>query len=122
MNSALLGGMELKIVSIDRVQVSPVKGRVGLEQGEVLGASTGCSNFQFLVSHMAPGGLGRMHSHAESEHFLMVLSGQLEVRGEGQKAEIGPLTVAYFPPGEAHEIHNPGPGATKYVVFYAPRE
>ncbi|HBG15910.1 MAG TPA: hypothetical protein DDW93_03945 [Firmicutes bacterium] len=69
---------------------------------------------------MEEGGYGTSHSHPDSEHFLLVISGELELRNDREihRAPAGAGVLVY--PGDVHEVINVNQGPTEYYVIYSP--
>jgi mannose-6-phosphate isomerase-like protein (cupin superfamily) len=64
-----------------------------------------------------------LHEHAEEE-ILVMLSGQAELVIAGatpqepeRRESIAPWSLVYYPSGQRHTIHNPGPGSATYLML-----
>jgi quercetin dioxygenase-like cupin family protein len=76
------------------------------------GATRGLRQLHAHVSTLAPGAGYPPHADAY-DVAIVVLEGEVETLGQ----RIAPFGVAFCPAGELHGMHNPGPGAARYVVF-----
>ena len=57
------------------------------------------------------------HMHSAQWEMYVVLSGRAIFRDEGGEHEAGPGDTVLYPPGEAHQISNPGPEELSYYVI-----
>lgn len=61
------------------------------------------------------------HAHAHAEQYYYILSGQAEVRIEGQVVPVREGSVTYFPPGVGHQIvGGAGPDWLQYLIITCP--
>jgi uncharacterized cupin superfamily protein len=72
-----------------------------------------------LSLYRLPPGASRcpFHAHSEESELYLVISGRAAVRDETGITEISPGEAFFFPPGEAHEIRNPGSEDLIYYVI-----
>lgn len=111
----------MKLIDIDKLPAQKIENRNGLFQKDIVdGKSTDATHFTFHLSHMDKGGSGKLHSHPHSEHLLMVVAGELEVRNGGEAHRVTPGKAILVMPGEEHEIVNQNDGPSTYYVVYAP--
>ncbi len=117
---ALLSQRYCGLRKLDDVPLVKIENRKGLYHRDILGEHVGVKNVTFHYAKMEEGGHGRLHSHEVSEHFLLVISGELELRNEEEshRAPAGTGVLVY--PGEEHEVINRNKGITEYFVIYSP--
>lgn len=58
-----------------------------------------------------------VHDHVDA---MAVLSGEVELLGDGPPERVGPGTVVAVPPGVRHGFRNPGPGRARVLILHAP--
>ncbi|NLY90332.1 MAG: cupin domain-containing protein [Firmicutes bacterium] len=97
-----------------------IENRNGLYHRNIIDRSVGAENFTFHYAKMEEGGFGVSHSHPESEHFLLVISGELELRNDQESHRVPAGTGILIFPGEVHEVVNINQGPTEYFVIYSP--
>ncbi len=110
----------MKTITLADLPLNKIENRKGLYHKNIIDKDVGVSNFTFHYAKMEEGGFGKSHSHPESEHFLLVISGELELRNnqETHRAPAGSGILVY--PGEIHEVVNVNQGPTEYYVIYSP--
>lgn len=57
------------------------------------------------------------HSHSAQWEMYLVLTGRGVVRDSAGETEVGPGDAFVFPPGEPHQLRNPGPEEFTYYVI-----
>ena len=88
-----------------------VVGRGGLE-------SKYCSA---CVIRVAPGDKVRpAHSHPNGEEVIYIIRGSGRALIAGEVHQVGPGSVALFPQGDVHMLHNTGDDEMHVVCFFAP--
>ncbi|MGE5593087.1 MAG: cupin domain-containing protein [Betaproteobacteria bacterium] len=110
----------MKTVTLEKLPLVKIENRKGLYHRNIIDKSVGAKNFTLHFAKMEEGGFGVSHSHAVSEHFLLVVSGELEVRNEKETHRVPAGTGILIYPGEAHEVINVNHGPTEYFVVYSP--
>lgn len=110
----------MRKITLADVPLVKIENRKGLHHRNILDESVGVKNVTFHYALMEEGGHGQLHSHDVNEHFLLVISGELELRNEEEslRAPAGSGILVY--PGEKHEVINRNAGSTEYYVIYSP--
>jgi quercetin dioxygenase-like cupin family protein len=87
---------------------------------KAVGTDTG-GQFSVVESAPAPGAPGlAMHRHHRTNEALYVLAGTVRVR-VGERTTSAPAgSFVFIPRGTAHMFWNPGPGAARVLVIFAP--
>jgi len=57
------------------------------------------------------------HSHSAEHELYVIVSGRAQVRTPEGIVDVGGGDVIYHPPGEPHQLSNPGPGELIYYVI-----
>lgn len=110
----------MRTITLDKLPLEKIANREGLYHRHIVDDKIGVNNFTFHYAKMEEGGFGSLHSHSESEHFLLVISGELELRNEEESHSVPAGTGIMVYPGEMHEVVNVNEGATEYYVIYSP--
>ena len=110
----------MKTITLAEQPLVKIENREGLYHRNIIDKSMGANHFTFHYAKMEEGGFGVSHSHPGLEHFLLVISGELELKN-GQEAHRVPTGTGIFVyPGEVHEVLNVHQGPTEYFVIYSP--
>ena len=72
----------MKAITPANLPLVKIENRNGLYHRNIIDKSVGANNFTFHYAKMEEGGFGSLHSHPDSEHFLLVISGELELRND----------------------------------------
>ncbi len=110
----------MKKIILSEVPFEKIKNREGLAQRHLVDKSKGINNFTFHQARMEKGGMGSLHNHPDIEHFLLVISGELELSNEEENHRVPAGTGLIVYPGEYHEVRNVNDGITEYYVMYSP--
>ncbi len=110
----------MKTITLAEQPLVKIPNRNGLYHRNIVDKSIGAQNFTFHYAKMEEGGFGIAHSHPENEHFLLVISGELEPRNEQESHRVPAGTGIFVYPGEVHEVINVHKGPTEYYVMYSP--
>ncbi len=87
---------------------------------KAVGDDTG-GRLSIVESEPAPGAPGLvMHRHHRSDEALYVLEGTVTVRVGDQLVDAPSGSFVFIPRGTAHMFWNPGPGAGRVLVIFAP--
>ncbi|BDG61618.1 cupin domain-containing protein [Caldinitratiruptor microaerophilus] len=70
---------------------------------------------------LLPGQSQRLHTHAETDKYYVILEGEARVRIGEEERVLGPGWAALAGPGVPHAIANDGPGPAVVLVFQAPK-
>ena len=83
----------------------------------ILSPADRVDSLEWYEVHFAPGAAlaSAAHSHGTREH-LTVLSGELQVEADGEKAAIGEGATARYPADVVHEIRNEGPEPARALL------
>lgn len=110
----------MKTIKLADLELKKIENRKGLYQMDIVDRQVGAESFSFHLSVMEEDGIGSLHSHPHSEHLLMVVKGELELRNdrETQRVPAGAAVLVF--PGEDHEVVNVFSGASEYYVIYSP--
>jgi quercetin dioxygenase-like cupin family protein len=57
------------------------------------------------------------HDHVDA---MLVLDGEIELRGDMRGRRVGPGTIVAAPAGTQHGFRNPGPGRARLLILHAP--
>lgn len=110
----------MRLINVKELPVKNIKDKKGLYHRIAVDGKTDARNFEIIFSRMEKGGIGFLHDHPHSEHFLYVLDGTLVIKNDTESHEVtqgkGLLVMA----GEKHEVRNVHDGDTHYFVVYAP--
>lgn len=60
------------------------------------------------------------HRHARARQFFRVLAGRLRIEVGGRVHALEPGQGLHIAPGLAHQVHNDGPGAARFLVVSTP--
>lgn len=110
----------MQTIDIAGLQAKKVADRQGLFQKDIVDSGTGATHFTFHLSIMEQGGYGALHSHPHSEHLLVLLDGEIEVRNRSESHRLTPGKALMILPQEEHEVINTHPGTSRYYVVYSP--
>lgn len=93
----------------------------GTVNRRLVGRETGAAHVEVVLGVVQPGGKAEMHQHDDLEQVIYVLEGRAAVRvGDGERFEVGPGQLLFFPPTTPHEIVVVGDQAYHALVIYAP--
>lgn len=93
----------------------------GTVNRRLVGHETGAAHVEVVLGVVQPGGKAEMHQHDDLEQVIYVLEGRAAVRvGDGERFEVGPGQVLFFPPKTPHEIVVGGDQPYRVLVIYAP--
>ena len=109
----------MRLIDVKTLPVEHIKDKKGLYHQTVVGTQD-ARNFELIFSRMEKGGIGFLHDHPHSEHFLYVLDGKLIIKNDEESHEVTPGKGLLVSAAEKHEVHNVHDGDTHYFVVYAP--
>ncbi len=111
----------MKVIDPAKNPSTPTADHTGVTSQEIAGRMVGARSCEVKLGVYEPGGRSIVHSHAESEHVLYILEGQLTVV-DGAKNEATALAgqAVYIPAGEVHMAENRGRTRTRYIACTAP--
>jgi len=110
----------LRLIDVKALPVEHIKDKKGLYHQIAVDGKSDARNFEIIFSRMEKGGIGFLHDHPHSEHFLYVLDGKLVIKNNVESHEVTPGKGLLLLAGEPHEVHNVHDGDTHYFVVYAP--
>lgn len=73
-----------------------------------------------IEERMPPGTSEVRHRHGRARQFFYLLDGSLEIKIEGTSHPLERGSGVEIPPGAAHQVRNPGPAVTTFLVVSAP--
>ncbi len=82
----------------------------------------GCETVGLTVLELEPGGKGKEHDHAESDHeeVYFVVAGEVEVDCDGETVALGEGEAIRLSPDQRRQIHNRSDERVKLVLAGAP--
>ena len=86
----------------------------------IVDESTGAKNFTFRAFILKEGGSVPLHNHPDSEDFIIVFSGALEIKNGTEVHYVPAGTAILIMPGEFHSVRNVYPGPSEYFNVYSP--
>lgn len=93
----------------------------GSEIRELLAHRNSCIVKQSLAeARLPPGGSTTPHYHPLTEEIYYILSGAAMMRIDGETRPVGPGDAIAIPPGQVHQITNPGLEVLKFLCCCAP--
>ncbi len=108
---------------IHKIQIDEIAPRVfpAGRATRIVAGVAGLPSGQFAMGHTTvyPGGSVPGHSHPNEEIYV-VLQGEGQITVSGTTLEVEPGTAVYMPPGEEHELRNPGSSNLVFMWVYAP--
>jgi len=72
------------------------------------------------VYGLEPGQAQKIHSHAASDKFYLVLEGRVTAHVGGEERELGPQEAVLAPAGVTHGVRNDGEARAALLVVTAP--
>jgi mannose-6-phosphate isomerase-like protein (cupin superfamily) len=73
------------------------------------------------LSILGPGGCTEMHMHPGSEHYFLMLEGELLVRTNKDEVIVGPGECVLIKDDEPHQVINMHDEETRYFAICTPR-
>ncbi|WP_435195208.1 cupin domain-containing protein [Natronomonas sp. EA1] len=82
----------------------------------------GADHLGVTVLELEPGGTGKRHDHAGSDHeeVYLVVEGTLEVDLDGETVTLGPLEAVRVDAETTRQLHNRGDDSVMVVIAGAP--
>ena len=96
--------------------------QIDAQQGFRMVAGTARSQAAIMVLAVGESTGGPTNTHAHSDQWLYVISGEGEAWVEGQSVPLQPGTLLLIEAREAHEITNTGEAPLETLNIYAPPE
>lgn len=72
------------------------------------------------ISILKPGGGADMHTHPHSEHYYLMLEGELKVTTDKEEVIVRPGECVLIEEGEPHQVSNNFDGITRYFALANP--
>lgn len=110
----------MKLIEVNKIPVQKITDKKGLYHQIAVDGKGEAKNFEIIFSRMEKGGIGYLHDHPHSEHFLLVLDGELVIKNETETHKVTAGNALLVLAGEKHEVHNNYDGDTRYFVVYSP--
>jgi len=110
--------LPMKVVQYEQIAAMPVEmaGAVGCRIRCLVGEPDGAPSFSMRQFEIDPGGHTPKHTHGH-EHEVFVLEGSGTVLEDTTEHALQAGTVAFVPPGVAHQFRNTGPGPLKFLCL-----
>lgn len=77
-------------------------------------------NFHLVLGTLEKGAEARRHSHPDLEQGMYVLEGRVLIEAAGERKEVGPGGVVFFPAGVPHRVEALSEAPTRLLIVYAP--
>jgi quercetin dioxygenase-like cupin family protein len=97
-----------------KAEVAPMPGAKGASIQWLIARPEGAGNFYMRRIIIEENGLIPEHQHPE-EHEIYILTGQGEIRSNGQSRMVGPGDFVFIPGGEMHSSANVGRGQLTFI-------
>jgi quercetin dioxygenase-like cupin family protein len=103
---------------LEEVRQDEVKaeGAAGVKIRWVIAEEDGAPTFAMREFELAPGGHTPLHVHGW-EHEVYVLAGEGVAVGEEGERPLAPGAAVFIPPGERHNVRNPGAGPLRFLCL-----
>ena len=109
----------MDVINID--QAAPFITKDGSEIRELLAHRNSAIRNQSLAeARVPPGTTTAAHYHPLTEEIYYVLEGRGLMLLGGEQREVATGDAIAIPPGQVHQITNPGPGTLKFLCCCAP--
>ena len=108
----------MKLVHSSQVEAGEVteQGASNVTVRWLLSRPEGAPSFAMRLFELAPGGHTPLHEHAW-EHEVYILEGQAEVVSKDGPIAAAAGDAVLVLPNEAHQFHNAGAGAAKFLCM-----
>ncbi|MBM9508194.1 cupin domain-containing protein [Actinacidiphila acididurans] len=120
MNDNTPGRARPQIHKVAAADVSVLRHRGGALRTVLGPANAGATSGFMGLARLEPGEFVNEHYHPYSEEFVLLLSGRITVRLDGEPLELGPREGLLIPVDVRHRLENNGSEAAELVYHLGP--